>query len=278
MKSKLAIITGATSGIGEAYALALAKAGWNLLITGRRENRLLALKNKIETTYSTKVHIVKAEFYNKEEFERLLNTINSFKKIDLLVNNAGFGCANGFFDANYLEQQKMLHVHVTASTKLIYTILPKMIENKEGAIINISSLSAFFPTPLNYFYCSTKAFMVSFSECLYIDQKHKNIKVQALCPGFIKTEFHTRMNKNNHHSWAMDKLLWMQPEQVVDYSLKMLKNKAVVCIPGMINKVLYYLSKMIPRRIYYVLMTHLSSKVSIKKESVKPRELVWVKS
>ncbi len=254
MENKLAIITGSSSGLGRAYAIALASKGWDLLITGRRIERLSLLKQEILSEYAVKVKIVIADFTIESQFDNLLSEINSLQNVGLLVNNAGFGSRKGFFVEEYKTQQKMLQVHINATSRLIYEVVPKMIMNKGGAVINVSSLSAFFPSPLNYFYCASKAFLLSFSECLHIDLIDKNIKVQALCPGFVKTEFHSRIHQQEQvHNWK-EKIFWMNPDVVVKQSLKNLNRKKVVCIPGFVNRVLYLLSAIVPKRLYYFLM------------------------
>ncbi len=254
MENKLAIITGASSGLGRAYAIALASTGWDLLITGRRVERLSLLKQEILSKYAVKVKIVIADFTIESQFDNLLSEINCLQNVGLLVNNAGFGSRKGFFVEEYKTQQKMLQVHINATSRLIYEVVPKMIMNKGGAVINVSSLSAFFPSPLNYFYCASKAFLLSFSECLHIDLIDKNIKIQALCPGFVKTEFHSRIHQQRQvHNWK-EKIFWMNPDVVVKQSLKNLNRKKVVCIPGFVNRVLYLLSAIVPKRLYYFLM------------------------
>jgi len=262
MKTKTAIITGATSGLGEAYAKALASKGWNLLLTGRRMDRLSQLKQEFENSYGVDVKLVKADFTNFLEFENLLEEIKRLKNVDLLINNAGFGSRKGFFEEDYTSQQKMLQVHINATSRLTYEVVPKMIESKNGAVINVSSLSAFFPAPLNYFYCATKAFLVSFSECLHIDLLQQNIKVQALCPGFIKTEFHSRIHQKSEPVNWKERVMWMEPEEVVKYSLKHLSRKRVLCIPGAVNKLLYRVSAFVPKRLYYYLMEKNARKVN----------------
>jgi len=147
----------------------------------------------------------------------------------------------------------MLNVHVTASTKIVHRVTPKMIENGKGAIINLASLSAFFPGPKSYYYSSTKAFMITFSECLYIDLFAKNIKVQALCPGFTNTAFHSRQGITRSKSYILEKLLWRSPQQVVNKSLKSLGKNSVICIPGFFNRLIYTSIKIMPKSLYYKL-------------------------
>ncbi len=251
MKTKYAIITGATSGLGRAYALKLAQKGWHLLITGRRTSILEAFKDELERKYNTAIKICIVDFNRPDQFDQFINIIKSYEHIDLLINNAGYGNRDGFFEEDYQCQANMLNVLVSAATKIVHEVVPIMQQNNKGAIINVASMSAFIPAPLNYFYCSSKAFMVSFTECLYIDLLHSNIKVQALCPGFIKTEFHSRMGIENRDEGFKEKLLWMNPEEVVDCSLRSLSKNKVICIPGFFNRIIYNLMKLIPRTLSY---------------------------
>lgn len=249
-----AIITGASSGLGATYARVLAQKGWDLLLTGRRKKRLLELKKELETKYNTKINFMVVDFTKPYELNNLLKTISQMDVIDLLINNAGFGYRKDFFKSDFRVQQNMLEVHITAATRIVYEVVPKMVVNKKGAIINVASLSAFVPAPLSYFYCSSKAFLVSFSECLHVDLLHTGIKVQALCPGFTKTEFHFGLKEEEKTSWMNNKLFWMSADKVVDYSLKALCHKKVICIPGFINQFIYCVVRAIPKSIFYRLM------------------------
>lgn len=264
MKKPTAVITGATSGIGSGYAKALAEKGWNLIITGRRIKRLNNLKNEIIKKHHVEVTAIPADFNNDEDIDFLLDVIDTKGKIDLLVNNAGFGQNQNFFENDFEVQQKMLKVHITATSKLVYHVVPKMIKNKEGGIINVSSLSAFLPAPLSYFYSSSKAFLVTFSECLHVDLARKNIKVQVLCPGFTQTEFHSRQGLSEAKSWFEKKILWLSVDQVVNKSLKSLGRNRIICVPGFINQCIYIVSKVMPRSYYYKLAAKRSNSVNPK--------------
>lgn len=256
MKSKTAIVTGATSGIGAEYAKALARQGYQLLITGRRVERLQQLKSEIEKLMCVRVEYVIADLAENQAINHLVEVVNHQKNIEVLVNSAGFGCRSNFFEEDYSKHLKMIQVHVAATLHLIHAVVPLMQKNKKGYIINVSSLSAFMPSDLSYCYCGTKAFMVAFSESLHIGLKGSSIKVQVICPGFTRTEFHNRFFGNISEIRGIAELLWMNPEKVVTYSLKSLSNSRVVCIPGIVNRLLYQVSKIIPKQLYYFLASH----------------------
>ena len=253
MKTRTAIITGATSGIGAAFACHLARAGYNLLLTGRRMERLEQMKTELEQTHGIDVKYVVADLANTAEYNGLLRAIHQLPTVDMLINNAGFGNRTDFFESDFFEQQKMLDVHITATTRLVHEVVPLMREQGKGAIINVASLAAFLPAKLSYFYCSTKAFLVAFTECLRVDLLHTGIKVQALCPGFTKTEFHDKAETAHQNDWMCHPLFWMTADEVVQYSLHSLARSNVICIPGYCNRCIYWISRFIPRNLYYKL-------------------------
>ncbi len=251
MKGKLAIITGATSGLGYTFAQTLARLHCNLLITGRRVKRLQRIKEHLEKSYSIHVETVCVDFNDQKQFNLLLSKIDQLETIDMLVNNAGYGSRKDFFEDNYESQSQMLNVLVQASTQLIHNVVPKMKQKGQGTIINVSSLSAFLPAPLNFMYCSAKSFMVEFSECLHVGLADTDIKIQVLCPGFIRTAFHSRIGQEENTGWLQEKLLWMNPEDVVKSSLNSLKGRRVICIPGIVNQLIYRLAKHLPKSFCY---------------------------
>ncbi len=253
MKEKLAIITGATSGLGLSFANILAKRGWNLFLIGRRFEVLNKIKYRIEKEEDVKVMINVTDFIDEHQLDSLLETINKLERVDMLVNNAGYGRRTDFFRDDFKRQYAMLNVHVTAVTKLIHSVVPKMLMENKGAIINVSSLSAFIPTPLSFFYTSTKAFIVSFTECLHVDLLHTHIKVQVLCPGYVKTNFHSRMHIQTRQNRLLSRIFWMNPDSVAQRSLKALLkyNHSVIYIPGNLNRVVYKIMKYLPKFIFY---------------------------
>lgn len=236
---KTALITGATSGIGKEYAKALAKKGYDLILTGRREKVIKPFVKELKKEFKIKVDLVLADFSNKDDLNTLIKKINSKKEISILVNNAGFGSKTSFFEDSIKNTSDMVNTHVNAVIELTYLVAKKMIKKNEGIIINVSSLAAFLPFSKSQIYSSTKSFIKTFSETIYLELKRNNVKIQCLCPGFTKTDFHGTRD--------ISKFLPMTSKKVVDISLKNL-NK-LICVPGTINKTIYLLSKVIPRKI-----------------------------
>jgi len=252
MSKKFAIITGATSGLGKEFAINFAKQGYNLFITGRREEILKSFAAEIEKLYNIKVIVSIGDLSDKNYLNYLCGSIKKLETVDYLVNNAGYGNRDSFFKDDFEIQEKMLSVHIYAFTKIVHVVGNMMKNQKFGNIINVSSLASFFPIPSGEFYCSTKAFINSFSESIYIDLREYNIKVQSLCPGFIFTDFHRKLNISDDKRKNKFLIRWMTPQNVVKISLKKIKLKdKVIVIPGFLNYFLYLISKLIPKFIYY---------------------------
>jgi uncharacterized protein len=251
MKGKTALITGATSGIGAAYAKKLAALGHDLIITGRRADIIQRLADEITARYQVCVDVVIVELGEDTGVRRIVERINKVDSIEFLVNNAGFGTYDTFAGAALAEQRAMVAVHVDAAMALVHAVLPQMLLRGRGTIINVSSMAAFFPAPKNSIYAGTKSFLVLFSESLYMEMRERGIRVQALCPGFTRTDFHEKIEKIQADMPRLERFHWMSPDAVVDYSLKTLGTGRVVCIPGFWNRLLTRAARLMPRSIYY---------------------------
>ena len=254
--NKTAVITGATSGIGAEYAKRLAADGYDLIITGRRQEIIEKLADEIRKKNAVNVNVVIAELSDDNDIQRVIDSVKATDNIEILINNAGH---SGYFkDLVEVEPElyeKMIKVHQIVPIKLIKLVVPEMIKRRKGIIINVSSIGAFLSMPQGHVYGSTKAFLKHFSEGLYQELRDKGIKVQALCPGFTDTNFaRDYMTEDEYKSLVESiKIAMSTPEKVVDYSLRQLKKNKVVCIPGVINKVMCFIFPKLPRRIYYVL-------------------------
>jgi uncharacterized protein len=249
-KNEIALVTGATSGIGAAFAKKLAALGYDLIITGRRKEIINALAEEIVKNSSVKVEVVIAELADDNELESLARKAAAAENIDMLVNNAGFSTINLFHEETYASQEQMVRVHVLASMRLIHAVLPNMLKRKKGAIINVSSVRAFAAGKYATTYSGTKALLNRFSESLQIELLESGIKVQALCPGFTRTDFHKKIGIETS-SINQGLARWMTAEKVVDISLEHLQNGKVICIPGFWNKVLATIPAIVPASLYY---------------------------
>ncbi|MBN1415248.1 MAG: SDR family oxidoreductase [Bacteroidales bacterium] len=251
---QVALITGATSGIGKAFACYFAAQGYDLLITGRRKKIIKDLADDIKTKYGVNIEVVIADLFNSEDISFLLGIVGSKRKITVLVNNAGYGMNLNFTGEDIDHQLAMIKVHINTPLMLIHKVLPQMIEQKQGFIINVSSLAAYFPSPGSAMYTSTKSFLKDFTESLHMDVRQYGIRVQCLCPGFTYSDFHRNLDATDLK--RKQKLIpWMDPAAVVEYSIRSLKNGKVICIPGMLNRILVVLVSVVPRELYYWIAT-----------------------
>jgi len=259
--SKTAVITGATSGIGAAYAKRLAADGYDLIITGRRQEIIHKIASNLTKQHSIKVNVIMAELSNDNDIQKVIDAIKAAENVEILINNAGFsGYMKDFIEVEYTHYEQMIKVHQMTPLRLISVVIPEMVKQGSGVIINVSSIGAYLSTPQGGVYQGTKAFMKLFSEGLYQELRDKGIKVQALCPGFTDTNFaRAYMTEDEYEKMAKSvKNITMPPEAVVDYSLKSLKKNKVICIPGVINKIMTILMPTLPRGIYYKLMAKMT--------------------
>ena len=190
-------ITGASAGIGASYAKALAENGFDLVLLARRRDRLQALANQLESDYSIHCDIISADLAKKEEIQKAINHIRQIDNLDILINNAGFATIGYFADIPIEKSMRMFNTHMTATVQLTHAALQVMLKRKRGAIINVSSLGAFVLSPGNVVYDSTKSFLNTFSENLKFEMQDMDIKIQALCPGLTRTEFHEVVDFKN---------------------------------------------------------------------------------
>lgn len=257
---KLAVITGATSGIGKAYAEYFAAREYDLLITGRRQKLIHRVAADLKNCYPVHVDVVIADLSKDGDLSHLLQILARHKNIEVLVNNAGFGMDSRFSEDELDHQMAMLKVHVDAPVRLIKKVLPVMMENRKGIIINVSSLAAYTPTASNAMYTGTKSFLKNFTESLHLDVLNYGIKVQCLCPGFTRTDFHRNHNRSGE-AGEYGTVNWMNPSEVVHYSMDCLNRGQVICIPGALNRLTRSLITVIPRSVYYLISNRVEKKI-----------------
>ena len=251
--NKTAFITGATSGIGASFAKRFAHDGYNLIITGRRREKIQSLADELSAKYNVVVEVIIAELSDIKVIKSLARIISGKENIEILVNNAGFGIDKVFNEDEIQNQENMITVHIIAAMNFVHAVIPQMIHNGNGTIINVSSLASFLSLPKAVVYCGTKAFLNKFSESIYIHLKNKGIQVQCLCPGFTRSDFHQRPGIQSEKLKNKRTIRWMTSDEVVNSSMKCLSKQKVICIPGFWNKVLLSLTNILPRKLYYSL-------------------------
>jgi len=226
-----AIITGASSGIGETYARALAARGYALVLIARRADRLDALAAELRRKHGIAVDTLAADLATDDGQARAATLISATPTLTLLINNAGFG-TRGYFHQSPLDKQEEMHrLHVMATVRLTHAALNVMIPRRQGAVINVASVAAFGRSSFNTSYCATKSWMTVFTEALHLELRDMGspVQVQALCPGFTHSEFHDVLgvDRKSISGW-----MWMTSEQVVDASLAALDRRKWLVIPG----------------------------------------------
>ncbi len=245
------LITGATSGIGKAFAYEYAKNGHPLIITGLIENLVEDISNDLKTNYGIDVQIFVGDLTLNDNISKLISLIEQ-TKIHVLINNAGFGLSKSFLNESFMNLQKMIDLHIVCLTRLTKAVLPQMIERNNGTIINVSSLAGLFPFPRHNIYAGTKAYIKQFTECLYIDLLNTNIKLQVLCPGATKTDIRNDAKISEDTIKNSIGIHYETPEQVVAQSMKSLEKGEVICLcGGFLGRMQTAMAYMMPKKMYY---------------------------
>jgi short-subunit dehydrogenase len=237
------LITGASSGIGEVFARKLAARGRNVLLVARSEDKLITLCNELGRSNSIRAQYVPLDLSLPESPARLFEEAEKRGLfVDLLVNNAGFGSMGEFSKLELARELNMIDLNVKALVELTHRFLQPMLERKQGAIINVASTAGFQPVPFMATYAATKAFVLSFSEALWEENRPQGIKVMALCPGVTDTNFFEAAR--GHKPPAR---LSQTPEEVVDVALRGLARGKSHIISGWTNFLMTQSERLAPR-------------------------------
>jgi uncharacterized protein len=232
-----ACVTGASSGIGAEYARQLAAKGYNLILVARRKQRLDELGQQLKDRYGIEVEALPADLSLEAEIIQLADFLKTVPNLEVLVNNAGFGIPGAFYKTDIDVSLTMLSVHVLATARLTQAIIPGMVERGIGYIINVSSISAFSAALGNPMYSATKSFLTAFSDALATELAKTGVKVQAVCPGMTRTEFHDSPGYARYRDEkVIPEFAWMSAEKVVAGSLKSVLKGQVIYIPGFGNR------------------------------------------
>jgi short-subunit dehydrogenase len=184
----VALVTGASAGIGAVYADRLARRGYDLILTARRTDRLQALSDRLAAETGQKIEVVAADLANRADLKRVEDILRNDASITLLVNNAGVAAVTPLVKSNVDEMSNMISVNVDALMRLTYAAAPKFVERGAGAIINISSVTALGPERLNGVYGASKAFVLAFSQSLKHELADKGVRIQVVLPGATATD------------------------------------------------------------------------------------------
>ncbi|MFD4536903.1 SDR family NAD(P)-dependent oxidoreductase [Kitasatospora sp. NPDC058397] len=236
-----ALITGATAGIGAAFARRLARSGYRLVLVARDTERLERASADLHAEYGVEVEALTADLATDEGIAAVeARLADSARPVDLLVNNAGFGNKGAFGTVPLQGELDMLKVHIEAILRLTTAALPGMRERGRGAVVNVASVAAFLPRGT---YGASKAWVVSFTQGVLRDLGGTGVRMMALCPGFTRTEFHQRagMGTGNIPAWS-----WLSAERVVAEAMRDLARGRSVSVPGKRYKAVVALARLLP--------------------------------
>lgn len=241
-----ALVTGASSGIGEEFAHRLAARGMHLVLTARREERLRQLAEELHTRHGTRSIVLPADLQSPGAVEQLFADIaEQGVAIELLVNNAGFAVVNAIEETDPKRVQEMLRVNVEALTTLAYAVLPGMLERGHGAILNLASVAGFQPVAYMGAYAASKAYVMHFSEALWAEVRDRGVTVMALCPGVTKTDFFEVAGVGG---W-LKKRRAKSTEEVVRIALKSLERRKPVATCGWRDFLTTLVVRLTPRKL-----------------------------
>ncbi|MGK5732338.1 SDR family NAD(P)-dependent oxidoreductase [Streptomyces sp. URMC 124] len=238
------LITGATAGIGAAFARRLAGDGHDLVLVARDEERLGRHATELHDRHGVEVEVLRADLAEEEGIEAVEARLRDRERpVHLLVNNAGFGNKGGYLEVSLADELKMLRVHCEAVLRLTSAAAEGMRERKRGAVINVASVAAFVPRGT---YGASKSWVVQFTQGAARDLAGSGVRLMALCPGFVRTEFHQRagMGTDNVPGW-----LWLDADKVVTAALRDLSQGKTLSVPDPRYKAMTGLMKLAPRRV-----------------------------
>ena len=241
-----ALITGASGGLGLSFVNIFAHDGYNIVLVARNGDRLEEIKKEIEAKYNVNAMVVAVDLCAQNGAEQVFDaTSKAGIKVDVLVNNAGFGDFGEFYKSDLNKQTRMVDLNCIALMQLCHLYLPDMIKNGKGNILNVDSIAAFQAGPLMSVYYATKAFVLSFSQALTRELKGTGVKVTALCPGPIRTNFDNAADLGE--SGLFKNLKVWDPNVVAEFGYKNMKKGKSLCICGFVNKIIVFANRLAPR-------------------------------
>ena len=247
---KTALITGASSGIGETFARELAAKKTNLILVARSQDKLEQLATELNNQHGIETEVIVQDLIQPAAGQTVFDAVQSKGlTVDLLINNAGFGDYGAFSDRPLDKQIAMTQLNITAVVELTGLFLPQMQQRGDGAIINVSSIAGFQPIPYMSVYAATKAFILNYTEALWAENKDKgnNVRILAVCPGPTKSEFYNRADFPDSAT-GLNGATMASAEKVVRESLQALeKNQSTVVAGGFANQIIVNLPRFVPR-------------------------------
>ena len=237
----VALVTGPTAGLGRSFAVQLAERGHDLVLVARDESRLQDLAEELRRSYGVQAEVLAADLADRTQLPLVERRAAATERpVELLVNNAGFGMKHPFLDNDVEDEQRMLDVLVTAVMRLSHAALGQMVERGSGGIINVSSVAGELPRGT---YSAAKAYVTQLSKWSEATYRHRGVRTMALLPGFTRTEFHSRMDVEQHSapSW-----MWLDADRVVRDALKDFDSGKSVSVPSVRYKVITTAARAVP--------------------------------
>jgi len=229
----LALVTGASTGLGEQFARALAASGHDLVLVARTGPALEKLAAQLEQDHAATSEVLVADLADATQLASVATRLAHGPTVDTLINNAGFGHYGAFADLPLAGEVGQIEVNILALVTLSHAALGVMVPRRRGKLLNVSSIGAFAPAPGGATYSATKAFVLSFTEALHDEVKTQGVHVTALCPGFTRTEFQQRAGVK---TTGLPSAAWADAADVVAAGLAALDHNKAVCVPGIVNK------------------------------------------
>ncbi|MFN9849156.1 MAG: SDR family NAD(P)-dependent oxidoreductase [Alphaproteobacteria bacterium] len=248
MERKLALVTGASAGIGAAFARILAGHGYDLALTARRGDRLDALAEEIRHRFGVETLTVVADLAEPEAPGQILDHLTAHgRSVDALINNAGYGLTGSYGETRWADQAAFIQVMMTAPSELAHRVLGGMRDRRFGRIVNVASLAGLLPGSSGHtLYSATKAYMIKFSQSLHLELAADGIHVTALCPGLTHSEFHDVIGARAQYTAATPPWLWQGADEVAATGYEAVEANRAISIPGAPNKAISVIAKLIP--------------------------------
>ena len=246
------LVTGASAGIGKAFAEVFALNGCDLVLTARREERLRRLAESLASRHGTRSVVVAADLASPAGRAQVCDQVAAEGvHVDGLVNNAGYGVIGSYRNTTWQAQRDFLQVMVVAVAELTHHFLPAMVERGYGRIINVASVAGLVPSPPGHtLYGASKAFVIKFSEALAGEVRKHGVHVTAVCPGFTYSEFHDVTGTRDQVS-RMPAFMWMDAETVARQGYEAVMRGEVIHVHGRVNRALVWLARHLPPRVAY---------------------------